>query len=347
MIKAASARVVLFKALGDGTRHLIMQVLSHQELAVNELVEVLGLPQSTVSRHLRVLRQAGLIGDRREGVTVYCRAHPEAGKEDPIAGSICRGLQDEVLPTEVATRVETALTRRRQRSSTFFDERGEKWDELRRGCFGQEFPLEALLGLLPGEWVAADLGTGTGYLLPALGRAFRRVIAVDSNASMLDRARRRVTDQELGNVDVRWGELEALPIEAGQIDLAVAVLVLHHVSDPAHALAEIARVLRPGGRLLIVELAEHQDEELRQAMGDLWMGFSPARLSTMSQEVGMGTDRVMTLSGTHREETRARRGRSLFAVIIRKEEDVGPNGPVGEIDSNRDGRRRDDGESEL
>ncbi len=344
MIDVDSSRVVLFKALGDATRHHIMQVLSHQELAVNELVESLELPQSTVSRHLRVLREAGLINDRREGATVYCRAAVRAGGGDAICAAICRGLKDEPLPVDIADRVERVLKQRRQRSSEFFDQRGQEWDELRRGCFGQEFPLEAVLGLLPDQWTAADLGTGTGYLLPALGRAFARVIAVDHSEAMLARARQRVGAQGLANVDLRRGELEALPIETGQIDLAVAMLVLHHAGEPHRALSEIARALRPGGTLLVVELSEHQDDELRQAMGDLWMGFSPARLSGMVADAGMRTARIMALSGPTGETGRPRKDRPLFALIARNDKTnetrPGSAPPPGK-------GRRDDGKDRL
>lgn len=319
-MESDSTRVALFKALGDPTRHLITQVLSHQELAVNELVEALNVPQSTVSRHLRVLREAGLVSDRREGVTVYCRVALPGADEDAIAGSIRLAFREQPLPKEIASRVDGVLRRRRERSSEFFDKRGEEWDDLRHECFGQQFPLEAVLGLLPGEWTAADLGTGTGYLLPALSRAFRRVIAVDHNRQMLARASGRIAAHGLDNVDLRCGELESLPIETGRLDLAIAMLVLHHVSEPGRALAEMARTLRPGGMLLLVELAEHDDEELQRAMGDVWMGFSPERLSAMTVEAGMSAQRVMALSSAGSERTPSGKEPSLFALIGRKTE---------------------------
>lgn len=310
--------VTLFKALGDPTRHLIVQVLSQQELAVNELVESLGQPQSTISRHLRVLREAGLISDRREGVTVYCQAALGANDEDPMTQSIRDWFKAQALPTEVADRLEHVLRRRRQRSSAFFDQRGEEWDDLRRGWFGHDFPLEAFLGLLPASWAAADLGTGTGHLLPALGRVFSQVIAVDHSEVMLARARQRSGAHGLTNVDLRLGELEALPIDDEEIDLAIAMLVMHHVSEPGRAMAEIARTLRPGGKLLVVELSEHHDEDLRREMGDLWMGFSPSRLSALAEEAGMSTQRRVPLTSTHRGQNGTAEEPSLFALVSEK-----------------------------
>lgn len=315
MVQASASSVALFKALGDPTRQLITQVLSHQELAVNELVECLGMPQSTISRHLRVLREAGVVSDRREGVTVYCRVQPADITMDSIAGPICRWFEDRPLPLEIDAAVQRILLRRRTRSSELFDKIAGGWDELRRGSFGQEFFSEALLGLLPADWVVADLGTGTGYLLPALGRVFGKVIAVDHSESMLAQARERVIACGLSNVDLRSGELEDLPIEDGQADLAIAMLVLHHVGQPAKALAEIERVLRPGGTLLIVELQEHQDDELRQAMGDLWMGFSSTRLSAMAGQAGLMARRTMPLSGRSWEDGTQRRGPDLFTMV--------------------------------
>ncbi|MBN1342081.1 MAG: ArsR family transcriptional regulator [Phycisphaerae bacterium] len=312
--------VTLFKALGDTTRHLIMQLLSQQEVAVNELVESLGQPQSTISRHLRVLREAGLIADRREGVTVYCRATCAAPDKDPMAHSIHQWFNSQPLPTDVADRLEQVIRRRRLRSSTFFDQRGDEWDDLRCGRFGHEFPLQAFLGLLPEDWVAADLGTGTGHLLPALGRAFSRVIAVDHSEVMLARARQRIGAHALTNVELRQGELEALPIDDAGIDLAIAMLVLHHVGEPARAMSEIARTLRGGGKLLIVELSEHHDDDLQQTMGDLWMGFSSSRLSALAEQAGMRTERVMTLSSAHRGQGATAEEPSLFALIVEKSE---------------------------
>lgn len=320
MIEADASNVAVFKALGDSTRQLIMQVLSHQELAVNELVDCLGLPQSTVSRHLRVLRQAGLIVDRREGVTVYCRMAAPQDADESAAGSVCRWFEGHPLPSEIQAGIRQVLARRRQRSSEFFEKIGGRWDELRRGCFGQEFLSEAVLGLLPREWTVADLGTGTGHLLPALARAFRRVIAVDHSESMLSQARQRISSLGLGNVDLRPGELEELPIESGQIDLAIAMLVLHHVGQPPRALAEVARVLRPGGHLLIVEIDQHHDDELRQAMGDLWMGFAPSRLSEMAGQAGLSTRRTMPLSGRSCRAESHGEGPLLFAMICQAED---------------------------
>lgn len=320
MIDTHPAQVALFKALGDPTRHLIVQVLSNQELAVNELVGVLELPQSTVSRHLRVLREAGWVSDRREGTTVYCRAATATDGQDSIAGAIRQWFQGQPLPPDVGARVDGVLRRRRERSSEFFDRLAGEWDDLRRGTFGQQFALEAVLGLLPADWVAVDLGTGTGHLLGPLARAFRQVIAVDHSQPMLDRAAQRVRALGLDNVELRWGELEALPIEAGRVDLAIAMLVLHHAAQPGRTLSEIARVLRPGGTLLMVELAEHQDDALRQAMGDLWMGFAPSRLSSMADEAGIVTQRTMPLSDPGGEQDPTRETPSLFAMIARKDD---------------------------
>ncbi len=317
-MEAHAPPVTTFKALGDNTRHLIMQILSHRELAVHELVEALDLPQSTVSRHLRILRDAHLLEDRREGATVYCRASSRLEGADPMTQSICEGFRAQPLASEIASRLEWVLRKRRQRSSEFFREKGGEWDDLRLDFFGERFPFEAALGLLPREWTVADLGTGTGYLLPSLANAFANVLAVDHSEEMLAEAKQRVHEAGIGNVDLRHGELEDLPIESERIDLAIAVLVLHHVAEPDKAVQEIARVLAPSGRFLVVELQEHQNEEIRRSMGDLWLGFAPERLTALAVAAGLCRLRVMKL--THPDD--AGNGPSgkpvLFATVFQK-----------------------------
>lgn len=233
--------------------------------------------------------------------------------------SLWRGFRDEPLPEPIRSRIDAVLTARRRRSSEFFHHRAEEWDDLRTALFGRDFPLEALLGLLPDEWTVIDLGTGTGYLLPALGRTFRRVIAVDHERAMLNRAQSRAMVCGLTNAEFCLAQLEALPIADDTCHLAVAMLVLHHVSEPSRTLAEVARVLEPGGMLLVVELHEHHDEDLRQTMGDLWMGFDPQRLTQMAERAGLTTRRTLELTGSEPRQDDDRIEPKLFACVFAKQ----------------------------
>jgi ubiquinone/menaquinone biosynthesis C-methylase UbiE len=271
----------VFKAMADATRRRILQIVSRQEMSVSELVECLHLPQSTVSRHLRVLRDAGLLQDRREGTAVI-HALPEwgaNGAEPGLAARLLDWIHGQELPGGLTTRVRHVLERRHRRSAEFFSRIGRQWDKLRIDAFGDTFHLEALTALLPAEWTVADIGSGTGYLLPVLARTFRRVVAVDPVAEMLDAARARCAEERLENVTFREGDLSRLPIADGGVDLALAVLVLHHVPSPAEALDELFRVVRPGGRLLVVEQEAHHLEEFYERMQDRWWGFEPAELT--------------------------------------------------------------------
>lgn len=192
------------------------------------------------------------------------------------------------------------MRRRRQMSEGFFRKLGRHWDTLREESFGVSFHLEGFLALLPAEWVVADVGTGTGYLLPPLANHFRQVIGVDPVPNMLEGARQRVELAGLDNVDLRGGHLSELPIEDESVDLAVAVLVLHHVPAPAQALKELRRILRKGGAILIVEQVAHESEVFRERMQDRWLGFEPAELSERLEGIGFQRVRSNALTTVER-----------------------------------------------
>ena len=263
-----------FSALADGTRCRTLWLLERHELTVSELCSVLQLPQSTVSRHLRLLSDAGWVASRRDGTSRYYTlsldgpAGPRAQIWDLTRAQVAEGKgahQDE-------RRLARVLAGRREASQQFFATSAGQWDRLREELFGREFVPGALLGLLPAHWVVGDLGCGTGALLPTLAPHVARVIGVDASEEMLAAARDRVKD--LANVDVRAGALEALPFADETMDAVTLMLVLHHLPAPATALAEAARVLKPGGRILIVDMTAHEREEYRQRMGHVWLGFS-------------------------------------------------------------------------
>ncbi|MCP4246806.1 MAG: metalloregulator ArsR/SmtB family transcription factor [bacterium] len=286
---ATETSELVFRALGDSTRQRIMQLVVKQELNVSDLVSVLAFPQSTVSRHLRILREAGLIRDRREGTAVAYRAVLDCNGEGDDAGLHSRVLgwvAEQALPEAMARRLDSVLHQRRLQADRFFTRVGHKWDQMRTEYFGAEFPLEALTALLPEHWTVADVGAGTGYLLPLLTARFDHVIAVDPVPDMLEIARSHPALGRADNVEYRTGDLSKLPISDGQVDLALAILVLHHVPSPPEALAELRRIVKPGGRLLVVEQAAHQCAEFHERMQDRWWGFEPGELSGEIERAG-------------------------------------------------------------
>lgn len=281
---------LLFKALADNTRRRILHLVSRVELSVSELVDCLRQPQSTVSRHLKVLRDAGLIHDRREGTAVRYAMPDRAALADtaaqPLPAGILEWVSHQQLPKTLQTRLDRVLNRRAENGSRFFSRIAHRWDRMRVDAFGDAFHLEALNSLLPAGWVVADIGTGTGFLLPTLARTFRRVIAVDPVPEMLEVARNRCQAGKINNVLLKQGDLSRLPILNERVDLVLAVLVLHHVPSPPDALAEIRRVLKPHGRLLIVEQTAHRFTTFHERMQDRWWGFEPAGLARELEAAG-------------------------------------------------------------
>lgn len=272
-------------ALSDVTRSRLLHVLEGRELTVTELCAVLHLPQSTVSRHLKILSDDGWVASRADGTSRYYR-------RETVLEAAARQLWD-IVREQVAEspagrqdmrRVEGVLRERRARSQQFFSSVAGQWDSVRAELFGDRSPLVGMLALADPAWTVADLGCGTGPLTLTLAPFVQRVIAVDASHAMLAAARRRLDG--VPNVDLRQGELESLPLERAEADVAVMSLVLHYIAEPARALTEAARVLRPAGRLLVVDMMPHDREEYRQEMGHVWQGFPAEQMTDWLSAAG-------------------------------------------------------------
>ncbi len=311
----------VFGAMADATRHRIMQVLAQHELSVTELVEILGQPQSTVSRHLKVLREADLIRDSRNGANVHYALSATAlgGDDESVQAHLVDWVKKQPVPKALQRRIERILERRHAETMSFFEDIGQQWDELRVGCFGNSFHVEALLGLLPSSWVVADIGTGTGYLLPLLAAGFEKVIAIEPVSLLMRAARSRPEVREAKNVEFRSGDLRRLPLEDGEVDLAVAMLVLHHVPEPVAALAEIGRAVKADGGVVIVEQQAHQCEAFRRLMQDRWWGFEPERLAEQVQAAGFAEVRWRELRTAGPTSTAVPETPGLFVLTGKKE----------------------------
>jgi ArsR family transcriptional regulator len=279
-------------ALADATRSRMLLVLERHELTVSELCTVVQLPQSTVSRHLKTLSDTDWVSARRDGTSrYYTLALDDRGVATRRLWALLREQVSQTTGADQdARRLRGVLARRQTKSQEFFASAAGQWDRLRQDLFGRASYLHALPGLLDSEWVVGDLGCGTGQVAAALAPFVKQVIAVDRSNDMLQSARRRLRD--MANVDVRRGELEALPIQDGELDAATLLLVLHHLSDPAQALAEAARVMRPGGRLLISDMLPHDRETYRQQMGHVWLGFGDDALRRLLANAGFDHVRI-------------------------------------------------------
>jgi ubiquinone/menaquinone biosynthesis C-methylase UbiE/DNA-binding transcriptional ArsR family regulator len=283
-------------ALADPTRSRLLLLLDRHELTVGELCSALQLPQSTVSRHLKTLADDGWVTARAEGTS---RRYAMPGALlDSGARRLWHIVRDQVGATPSArhdlARAEQVLHERRSTSQAFFSTRAGQWDRVRSELYGASADLAPLGALLEPAWVVGDLGSGTGTTSAALAPYVARVIAVDESSAMLAAARKRLAQHD--NVELRSGRLEDLPIDDAALDAAVVSLVLHFVIDPAAVLREAARVLAPGGRLLVVDMLPHEREEYRAAMGHVWLGFDEAQLGGWLTEAGFGAVRVVPLT---------------------------------------------------
>lgn len=274
-------------ALADATRSRLLLLLEAHELTVGELCQVVQLPQSTVSRHLKQLTDLGWASGRAEGTSRRYRMPVE--RMDAGARRLWSMVRAEVaaLPHAArdAGRLGTVLAERTTRSREYFATAAGEWDRVRAELFGRRADLLGLLGLLDDGWTVGDLGCGTGQVTESLAPFVARVVAVDASPAMLDAARARLAGAP--NVELRAGALEALSLDDGELDAALVFLVLHYVAEPARALAEAARALRPGGRLLVVDMMPHEREEYRHAMGHLWQGFAEETMHAWMEDAGL------------------------------------------------------------
>ncbi|HRC85692.1 MAG TPA: metalloregulator ArsR/SmtB family transcription factor [Thermoanaerobaculia bacterium] len=300
-------------ALAEVTRARLLLLLERRELAVTELCAALQLPQSTVSRHLKWLLDEGWVEARREGTSRHYVLELEG--LDDAGQRLWQVVREQVqaLPAagEDAARLRAVLASRRSRSQAFFTGSAESWERVRRELFGSSAEFPALLALLDEQSVVGDLGCGTGRLCELLAPYVRRVVAVDDSAAMLEEARQRL--QLLANVELRQGVLEQLPVADGELDIALLVLVLHHLSDPCDALAEAARCLKPGGKLLVVDMVPHDHREYRAKMGHLWLGFSEEQLRAWGESAGFS---ALQVRGLPRD--RDAKGPALFSAVARR-----------------------------
>ena len=281
--------VKILRVAADPNRLRILMLLRVEELSVAELQEILAMGQSTISTHLAQLKQAGLVEDRRTGKSNLYRL--TSSSEGSGADS---GLVDDLLARAAAEIPETAddqaamrrvLGKRQDRARAFFDSvagrlgrdyvPGKSWKSL----------AEALLRVMP-PMTIADLGAGEGAFALLLAQRAKKVIAVDSSARMIDVGREQAARHGIQNIDFRLGDMEELPIGAGEVDLVFFSQSLHHALHPARALEEAWRILSPGGRIAVLDLAKHRFEEARELYADEWLGFSEAELEAMLEKAG-------------------------------------------------------------
>jgi SAM-dependent methyltransferase len=264
----------------------LLSLLEAEELGVGELTRITQVPQSTVSRHLKDLRVAGWVRRRSEGTAGLFRMDAGAVGEAPLA--LWALVRDAFRRTRVheedRVRLQDVLDARISDARSFFGRVNRQWEQLRRELFGDSYLVPTLVSLAPEGFVVADLGCGTGETLAWLAPVVRAVVGVDRERAMLDVAAERVAD--LPNVDLREGGLEALPLADAEVDAALCVLVLHHVETLDRAFAEMRRVVRPGGKVILADMVAHDRQDYRQSMGHVHLGFSEDTIRELAEEAG-------------------------------------------------------------
>ncbi len=278
--------VKMLKVVADPNRLRILLLLKAEELSVAELQEILGMGQSTISTHLSQLKQAELVEDRRIGKSNLYRVSSGAPAGDSPLDEILNQAKDEIpeaAPDQAAMR--RVLRKRQDKTRAFFDSvagrlgkdyvPGKSWKGL----------AEVLLRLMP-PLIVADLGAGEGASALLLAQRAKKVIAVDSSARMIEVGREQAQCHGVKNIDYRLGDMEEIPIGDGEVELVFFSQSLHHALHPERALAEAARILVPGGRIMILDLVRHRFEEARELYADEWLGFGEAELESMLQNAG-------------------------------------------------------------
>ncbi len=280
----------LFRLLGDTTRLRLLRILAEDRFNVTELTSILDAAQSGVSRHLGLLKDAGLVREEREAGYVYYRLNDESRQDSQsplwmlLDAQFAAGADDPAVLQDQA-RLQEVLRVRAENFETQGDTRqlvpGRSWAAWAR----------ALGHLLPPLDVA-DIGCGDGYLTLEAARWARSVVGIDRSEAVLERAKELTARRQVTNVQWKKGDLDRLPLRDASVDVALFSQALHHASDPERALAEAVRILRPGGSVLILDLREHEQAWVRTRFGDRHLGFSPAQLDTLLRSAGLTDVRV-------------------------------------------------------
>ena len=301
------------ESLADPTRLRLLRLLEQQELGVTELCDVLQMPQSTISRHLKLLSDQGWMHCRRQGTTNFYRTR--VGELDPSARRLWSLARDQIsdwaATSQDQLRLAGRLRARQKASQAFFAGAADQWDKLRAQLYGDCLNATVLAALLPSQWVVADFGCGTGRVAGELAGYVKGVIGVDQSEQMLKAARKHTSDWS--NVELRRGELEAVPIDDASCDAVLLSLVLTYVLQPAVVLSEAARVLRPGGKVVIVDLMRHSREDFRLEMGQQCMGYEPKELEGLLTDAGL----VAPQSGPLPPQPRVKGPALLLATAVR------------------------------
>lgn len=289
--------VSVFKGLADETRLRLLRLLYREELNVQELASILEMGQPRVSRHLGVLRNAHVVQDRREGTRVY---YTLSALDDDMSG--VSAYIESLGKSQHADleRLEECLRRRVSDTQSFADHKAEQWDQIGPLLHNSSASLLAMAKLMPAGITIADLGTGTGLMLPFLSAMGDHVYAIDHSARMLDRARKRCRELGLDNVTFVQRRIEALSDHLPPCDALLLHFVLHQIARPQALLRQATQFLSPGGRLVIVDRVQHDDEKAKTTFGSIWLGFAEEQVQKWLKGAGLVDPQWHAVTGIDR-----------------------------------------------
>jgi ArsR family transcriptional regulator len=261
----------VLKALGDETRLRLVNLCLQYELNVNEIVSILEMGQSRISRHLKILSENNILKFRRDGLWTFYSA-ATSGREQQLVKSLKDLFFLDGVFLEDLERARQKLAEISTKTASFFNAIAEDWEKLKREIIGPTDLEGKILKFLPEEEIVADLGCGTGDLLESIKKKAGKIIGVDKSSIMLEKARQRFSGDK--QIQFRIGELEHLPLSDREADAVVISMVLHHLVEPSKVFHEADRVLKKGKVFVIVDLVTHDNEMMRTRFGDRWLGFS-------------------------------------------------------------------------
>lgn len=278
----------LFKTLADSTRLRLLRILRQGDFTVQDLMQILDMGQSRISRHLKLLSEAGLLQVEKQGTWHYYRLSYGEG----LFNDMWRFIESRLAGIEGldrdATGVLQVMTERRRRSQDFFNDHARDWDRMHVELLNLPDYQEDLLALLPAGGLLVEIGAGTGSLLPLLAEKSEHTVGLDHSPSMVGLARETVAGHQFtGKVEVRLAEMNHLPFADGSVRTVVMNQVLHHAEQPVEVLREIHRVLEVGGQLVMADLTRHELDWARDRLADQWLGFKQKELESWFAEVGL------------------------------------------------------------
>ena len=296
--------VDILKAAGETTRLRLLCLLSAGDLTVTDLTDILGQSQPRISRHLKLLAEDNLVERYQEGAWAYFRLRRDGAAADLVRAILSLSDRHDPVLARDGQRLEAVKQLRSERAQAYFSRNASEWDELRRLHVNDEAVEAALVEMIGKTPVGSllDLGTGTGRMLQLLSDIFERATGVDTSRDMLAVARANLDRDGLVKASVRHGDIFNLPVEGQDFDFVTIHQVLHFLDQPQLALSEAVRVLKPGGRLAVIDLAPHELEHLRESHAHVRLGFSHATMSRWLEASGLTVERIEDVAPDERAE---------------------------------------------